>query len=51
MSALNLASACDLGYKNSKNQRLHVEMTLLKLSHVMAALSIPQLVEDLKKKD
>ena len=51
MSALNLASTCELGYKNSKNQRLHVEMTLLKLSHVMAAISIPQLVEDLKKKD
>ena len=51
MSALNLASACELSYKSSKNQRLHVEMTLLKLSHVMAALSIPQLVEDLKKKD
>jgi DNA polymerase-3 subunit gamma/tau len=51
MSALNLTSVCELSYKSSKNQRLHVEMTLLKLSHVMAALSIPQLVEDLKKKD
>ncbi|HVN59483.1 MAG TPA: DNA polymerase III subunit gamma/tau [Bacteroidales bacterium] len=31
ISALESGSACDLAYKNSKNQRLHVELFLLKL--------------------
>jgi DNA polymerase III subunit gamma/tau len=30
--ALEICSECDLAYKNSKNQRLHVELALLKLS-------------------
>ena len=29
--ALDLGSACDLAYKNSKNQRLHVELFLVRL--------------------
>jgi DNA polymerase-3 subunit gamma/tau len=29
--ALDIGSACDLAYKNSKNQRLHVELSLIKL--------------------
>jgi DNA polymerase-3 subunit gamma/tau len=29
--ALNIYSACDIGYKTSKNQRLHVELTLFQL--------------------
>ncbi|MBA4321548.1 MAG: DNA polymerase III subunit gamma/tau [Odoribacter sp.] len=29
--ALETGSACDLAYKNSKNQRLHVELSLIKL--------------------
>jgi DNA polymerase-3 subunit gamma/tau len=29
--ALEAGSACDLAYKNSKNQRLHVELSLIKL--------------------
>jgi DNA polymerase-3 subunit gamma/tau len=29
--ALEIGSACDLAYKSSKNQRLHVELSLLKL--------------------
>jgi DNA polymerase-3 subunit gamma/tau len=29
--ALDSGSACDLAYKNSKNQRLHVELSLIKL--------------------
>ena len=29
--ALEIVSGCDLSYKNSKNQRLHVELTLIRL--------------------
>lgn len=32
--ALEICSECDLAYKNSKNQRLHVELALLKLSMI-----------------
>ena len=38
LSALNIGSQCDLNYKNSKNQRLHVELTLMKLSHIHSVL-------------
>jgi DNA polymerase-3 subunit gamma/tau len=34
LSALNIANQCDIQYKSSKNQRLHVELTLLKLAHL-----------------
>lgn len=30
-TALEVGSSCDLAYKNSKNQRLHVELALIKL--------------------
>ncbi len=33
--ALEICSECDLAYKNSKNQRLHVELTLLKLCLIL----------------
>ncbi len=32
--ALNICSACDVGYKVSKNQRLHVELALLRLCEI-----------------
>ena len=55
LSALNVASACDIHYKSSKNQRLHVELALMKLSHLNSLLSTSQLLGeaengDLKKK-
>jgi hypothetical protein len=31
---LNICNACDIGYKNSKNQCLHVEVTLLRLCEI-----------------
>lgn len=48
ISALNITNACDSTYKNSKNHRLHVELALVKLSHIKQAI---QLAEELKKKD
>jgi DNA polymerase III subunit gamma/tau len=35
-AALEIGSLCDLAYKNSKNQRLHVELSLLKLCLITA---------------
>ncbi|WP_017733890.1 DNA polymerase III subunit gamma/tau [Nafulsella turpanensis] len=45
LSGLNVASACDIHYKSSKNQRLHVELALMKLSHLNALVSTRQLAE------
>jgi DNA polymerase-3 subunit gamma/tau len=42
MSALNIANQCDIQYKSSKNQRLHVELMLMKLAHVNAAVNLVQ---------
>ncbi len=40
ISALNISNQCDLNYKTSKNQRLQVELTLIKLCHIAAALNL-----------
>jgi len=40
LSALNIASTCDINYKASKNQRLHVELALIKMAHLNAAISL-----------
>ncbi|MES2731968.1 MAG: DNA polymerase III subunit gamma/tau [Bacteroidota bacterium] len=40
LSALNIGSQCDLNYKSSKNQRLHVELTLMKMAHIHSVLKI-----------
>nr|WP_294895998.1 DNA polymerase III subunit gamma/tau [uncultured Pedobacter sp.] len=56
ISALNIANQCDLNYRISKNQRLQVELTLIKISHLEQALQLSQtenvqlLAEQLKKK-
>ncbi len=56
ISALNIANQCDLNYRMSKNQRLQVELTLIKISHLAQALQLSQtenvqlLAEQLKKK-
>jgi DNA polymerase-3 subunit gamma/tau len=56
ISALNIANQCDINYRTSKNQRLQVELTLIKISHINQALAfnqsenVQQLAEQLKKK-
>jgi DNA polymerase-3 subunit gamma/tau len=40
ISALNISNQCDLNYKTSKNQRLQVELTLIKLCHIAAAINL-----------
>ncbi|MXV53021.1 DNA polymerase III subunit gamma/tau [Pedobacter sp. HMF7647] len=57
LSALNIANQCDLNYKQSKNQRLQVEMALIKMCHIASAINLVNLPvsnndseRDLKKK-
>ncbi len=50
LSALNLSSQCDLYYKSSKNQRLHVELTLMKLAHLPSVVNLSTDDLSVKKK-
>ncbi len=50
LTALNLASQCDQGYKASRNQRLHVELALMKIAHLNSAVNLAK-EGGLKKKD
>jgi len=40
LSGLNIANQCDLNYRNSKNQRLQVEISLIKICHIFSALNL-----------
>jgi DNA polymerase-3 subunit gamma/tau len=40
LSAMNIANQCDLSYKLSKNQRLQVELALLKMCHLVSAFNL-----------
>lgn len=53
LSALSVTSQCDVNYKSAKNQRLHVELCLMKLAnlpHVLQLSSIAAVDETAKKK-
>lgn len=51
LSALNIASQCDIHYKTSKNQRLHVELALMKMAKLSQSFRLATLaVQDSKKK-
>lgn len=52
LTSLNIANKCDLAYKGAKNQRLHVELALMKLAHINAAVSMASMpvAEEVKKK-
>jgi DNA polymerase III subunit gamma/tau len=51
LSWLNIATQCDIHYKSSKNQRLLVELALMKMAHVQAVLDLASLPQgDVKKK-
>lgn len=51
LSALSIGSACDINYKTAKNQRLHVEICLLKMANISNLFNLASLpkVEDEKK--
>jgi DNA polymerase-3 subunit gamma/tau len=38
LSWLSIANQCDINYKSSKNQRLLVELALMKMAHVQSVL-------------
>jgi DNA polymerase-3 subunit gamma/tau len=40
LSAMNIANQCDINYKLSKNQRLQVELALLKMSNLQSVFNI-----------
>lgn len=40
LSALNIANQCEVAYKTSKNQRLQVELALLKMCHLSSAIKL-----------
>jgi DNA polymerase-3 subunit gamma/tau len=40
LSALNIANQCDLSYKLSKNQRLQVELALLKMCNLVSVFNL-----------
>ncbi|PRD45474.1 DNA polymerase III subunit gamma/tau [Sphingobacterium haloxyli] len=57
LSALNIANQCEINYKSSKNQRLQVELALLKMCHIASAILLskhgsftPSVTTELKKK-
>ncbi len=50
LSGLNLLSNCDLQYKAAKNQRLHVELCLMKLAHLNAAITLSRAAAVVEKK-
>jgi DNA polymerase III subunit gamma/tau len=51
MSCLNIANTCDLQYKTSRNQRLHVELALMKMAYLNSAINLAKLnPEESKKK-
>ena len=50
LSGLNLLSKADLEYKSRKNQRLHVELVLMKIAHLNAAISLLQQEPGAEKK-
>ncbi len=52
VSALSVANQCDLNYRSSKNQRLQVELALIKLAHLPSVLNLNSLpeTEEVKKK-
>jgi DNA polymerase-3 subunit gamma/tau len=42
---LNIANQCDINYKASKNQRLSVELALMKMAHVGHVIAADQLIK------
>ncbi|MFN3802818.1 DNA polymerase III subunit gamma/tau [Belliella pelovolcani] len=50
LTAMNICNQCDIHYKASKNQRLHVELALMKLAKVNQAISLAALAQEESKK-
>ncbi len=50
INALNVLNKCELDYKAAKNQRLHVELCLMKLCHLQSYINLQNGNVELKKK-
>lgn len=50
LSAMSIGNECDLNYKNSKHQKFHVELCLMKLANLKSAISLPKVMEEALKK-
>lgn len=50
LSALNICNLADQSYKNSKNQRLHVELVLMKLARLPQAIKLATIADQESKK-
>jgi DNA polymerase-3 subunit gamma/tau len=50
LSSLNIANQFELNYKQSRNQRLHVELCLMKLTHLSRATQLDGSESEVKKK-
>lgn len=50
LSALSVGGQCDINYKASKQQRLHVELCLMKMAKLTEVLDMDALAADEKKK-
>jgi DNA polymerase-3 subunit gamma/tau len=50
LNALNINNQFDIEFKLSKNQRLHVELALMKLCHIRSVLNSAITLEEIKKK-
>ena len=46
LSALNISNQCDIYYKGSKNQRLHVEIALMKMAYLKSAIRLKDRTPD-----
>ncbi|MDR3287427.1 MAG: DNA polymerase III subunit gamma/tau [Prevotellaceae bacterium] len=44
-AAMDITNSCDVGYKTSSNQRLHIELALCKLSSVTTSRKVEQVVK------
>ena len=51
LNGLNVLNKCELEYKSSKNTRLHVELTLMKLIHIQSIIDLNMGNPDAKKKN
>ncbi|MBC7425222.1 MAG: DNA polymerase III subunit gamma/tau, partial [Bacteroidia bacterium] len=50
LNALNINNQFDIDYKNSRNQRLHVELALIKLCHIKSIVNVTATLDEIKKK-
>ena len=43
LTALDICNTCDIEYRMARNKRLHVEMALIKMTHIQQAIRVRQI--------